>query len=1049
MKIRGWRIDGFGIFNDAVVEDLPGGLTIVSGPNEAGKSTLLAFLRGVLFGFPDGRSRARRHDPVRGGRHGGAVVLDDGEGGLWTVERYADPRALVVRRPDGTLAEDHELTDLLGHADATLFGNVFAFGLSELDGFDLLDSDAVRDRVFSAGVVGAGRSAREAIESLDARRSVLVRPRGRCVVRDLADEARVATRALARAQAVAADRGRRRDDVDRLAELAESRRAAIDACRAEQLRLRSLIELWPIRNRLAAIDDELDGSIEPPDLDEESVIRFEEVRAELTAASLARESADLDLATAIERRDATVADPSLAEIGPAIRALAPELGAEESRVQRLSELDREVDLLRDQLDEQLRRLGPDWDRAHLAGLDLSIPTADDVRRRGADLDRDEAQLASLRAERDELVAARAAAEAEASEIEARLDESDPDAVRADHERRARSLRQLRAGLVDLGAATARLDAAERTVAGLRAVMPKAAVPSSGATVGTGLVGVGVVLLLLAGAVSFGGMTRLTLVLGVAGATLSVLGASVLLTRRSVVRPDQATRDLTSEISEAEAARREAQSRVSTLRTSVEAAALVLGLPADPSALDVEEAAGAIDEAAAALRSEEDERARLAELGTAVDEVTERVAPLDLAITTLTLTVDRQRDEWAAWKVAHRVPDGLGVEAINDLFTTLERSRTTERTLRGVERERAALDEASSRFRATAAALLARAGIDDDGDDLLADVRTLVERAEADARSRQALEERTAAVEEAEAGIEAVYDRVAVARAEHAELLARAGADDEVGFRAAVQRWRRARELAVERESGWERIHAVVGHGDAAASLLAELDRGDPSGWEVALEAAAAHLPELVSQHEDAIRMHHDADRSLEEMSRSADVPEASQQVEVARTRLADAVSEWQSLTAARHLLVETLARYERERQPAVLARAEAMFATVTDGHHRSLSVVDGDLTIVDRDGRRLTAGDLSRGTAEQLYLCVRFGLAAEMAVRSPLPFVMDDVLVNFDPERMARMAGVVAELARAHQVLVFTCQPTSRDALEAAVPDARVIELPRHGRPAG
>ena len=118
---------------------------------------------------------------------------------------------------------------------------------------------------------------------------------------------------------------------------------------------------------------------------------------------------------------------------------------------------------------------------------------------------------------------------------------------------------------------------------------------------------------------------------------------------------------------------------------------------------------------------------------------------------------------------------------------------------------------------------------------------------------------------------------------------------------------------------------------------------------------------------------------------------------------------------------------------------------VTDGHHRSLSVVDGDLSIVDHRGRRLTTDDLSRGTVEQLYLCVRFGLAAEMSTHAPLPFVMDDVLVNFDPERTELMAGVIADLARSHQVLVFTCQPSTVDALVTAAPDARVIELPRHG----
>lgn len=176
MRIAGWRIDGFGIFSDATVDDLPPGLTLVTGPNEAGKSTLLAFLRGVLFGFPDGRMRARRHEPVNGGRHGGAVFLVDESGGTWTAERYVDPKTFTLRRPDGSTAEPGELARLLGSADSTLFANVFAFGLTELDVFEFIDSDAVRERIFSAGVVGAGRSARDTLSTLDARRQSLARP---------------------------------------------------------------------------------------------------------------------------------------------------------------------------------------------------------------------------------------------------------------------------------------------------------------------------------------------------------------------------------------------------------------------------------------------------------------------------------------------------------------------------------------------------------------------------------------------------------------------------------------------------------------------------------------------------------------------------------------------------------------------------------------------------------------------------------------------------------------------------------------------------------
>ena len=116
MRICGWHIDGFGIFASCTVEDLPPALTIVYGPNEAGKSTMLAFIRGVLFGFPDGRSSERHYPPLRGGQPGGRLLIEsDGLG--WVVERSGSPSRLSVTLPGGSLGGKDDLSRLLGGAD--------------------------------------------------------------------------------------------------------------------------------------------------------------------------------------------------------------------------------------------------------------------------------------------------------------------------------------------------------------------------------------------------------------------------------------------------------------------------------------------------------------------------------------------------------------------------------------------------------------------------------------------------------------------------------------------------------------------------------------------------------------------------------------------------------------------------------------------------------------------------------------------------------------------------------------------------------------------
>ena len=55
MIIRKINITSFGTLSDFSAE-LSDGLNIISGENESGKSTILAFIRFVLYGLPSRRS---------------------------------------------------------------------------------------------------------------------------------------------------------------------------------------------------------------------------------------------------------------------------------------------------------------------------------------------------------------------------------------------------------------------------------------------------------------------------------------------------------------------------------------------------------------------------------------------------------------------------------------------------------------------------------------------------------------------------------------------------------------------------------------------------------------------------------------------------------------------------------------------------------------------------------------------------------------------------------------------------------------------------------
>jgi len=143
MKFDEMYIDGFGIFHDYHITNLTSGLTILFGPNEAGKSTLLSFQNRILFGFPYGSSKLNPYPPLAGGNHGGRLIVSSDDNTRYIIERYASANDAKVILPDGSTAGSTELSKIIGHANKDIFENIYAFGLSELQDFKTLNNESV------------------------------------------------------------------------------------------------------------------------------------------------------------------------------------------------------------------------------------------------------------------------------------------------------------------------------------------------------------------------------------------------------------------------------------------------------------------------------------------------------------------------------------------------------------------------------------------------------------------------------------------------------------------------------------------------------------------------------------------------------------------------------------------------------------------------------------------------------------------------------------------------------------------------------------------
>ncbi len=167
-----------------------------------------------------------------------------------------------------------------------------------------------------------------------------------------------------------------------------------------------------------------------------------------------------------------------------------------------------------------------------------------------------------------------------------------------------------------------------------------------------------------------------------------------------------------------------------------------------------------------------------------------------------------------------------------------------------------------------------------------------------------------------------------------------------------------------------------------------------------------------------------AESDAERLRQLSDGSGAALRVESLRGEIKAAAREYLIWSEARALLDRAIARYEKERQPELIRRAAGLFRQFTAGRYDSLrkSLAGGELLVTDSSsgGREKSVGELSRGTLGVLMIALRLALIeCREREREPLPIVLDDVLVDFDPVRCAAVRGALEEFASNRQILLF------------------------------
>ena len=968
MRIERIEIDGFGRFHDARWTFEPG-LTVLLGANEAGKTTLLNALRALLFGFEATRDGRTWYPPLGGGRRGGRLILESAAGERWTVERHGE------RGGGGALAVRAPNGNQGGQ-----------------ETLDRLLHGADKDLFTNIFAFGLGELQTFSSLSADGVRGRIYGAGAGLGGTSAIDLERRIRQGL---DAMFLPRGSQRPLNQLLARIEELRREVADLARQPEEHAAAHRERLELQRRADALRGEARDTrerlVRVTHLRDAGpiVARLSELTLQLAAGDASLDDLAEDSVPVLDRRLAAVAeseavlvtmDEQLTEARRARAAIAEDTAVldaadgiaavMEARARVVAGAARRRDLLA-AVDRQEAAIAEHLARAGSWEEARLIRLDDSIPSVQATREH-EGRLAEARARQAEAAQRRRAVQDELASLEPEAPGSGPTAEAA-LEARAAAFRELD---------------------GLRTTPPERDLVPGGA--------IAVAAIAVAAGVVVGSLLAAPVAGLIAGLLLGLV--AVVVRGRSGLSTGAAS-----------------EARRATLLRE-------LGLPATAGPPEITTAWEHLVASRARRELAGEGRARL----DARRVELERREREEAAATEAVADADRS---WRAWLGEHGLPQTVSPDAARHLLAVAGQARRAVEERDHQRRELEALDAEAGAYQERADRLCGTVGVRVATDDATRDARVagIAERLEQTRAERRRAAELDARIGELEARRLPVVTTVDERRASVAAHLAATRCPDPESLR------RRATAAAERRRIGGEvrelraRLVGIAGGAPQADVLRSEVDAIDSAALEVRELEEKERLDRIESEERAATSRIGALDAELRRLEAAEELGAKRQELVGLEGEAATMARDWVVRAVTLRLLEETRSRYERERQPDVVRAAESHFERITGGRYARIVAPPGASSVrVETDGGEGRVTDeLSRGTGEQLYLALRFGLIEEFARHGePLPVVMDDILVNFDADRAGRAASAIRELASRHQVLYFTCHPWTAELLD-------------------
>lgn len=411
-------------------------------------------------------------------------------------------------------------------------------------------------------------------------------------------------------------------------------------------------------------------------------------------------------------------------------------------------------------------------------------------------------------------------------------------------------------------------------------------------------------------------------------------------------------------------------------------------------------------------------------------------------------LELRRKEWAAATAGFGLGENLDPKILREALQIMDQALLAEENTLRLEQELQKAENGKSAFEKAAGGFLASLGREAPSDgDWLSALDNLLAEADAAAEllnERNRLDSLIAEHEDEYGARDAAYE---TGKASLNALLIQGGSESEDAF-AQTARLVEEKNRLEENLENLESSLRVAADKQDLESFLKAFEEDSRESQEQNLASIEDSLRMLSGREQEAAASLGSMEARIENMASMDELTGLRQEEAMLLASVEKMAKQWARLALAESILLEAKREFEKERQPEVIRIASEIFSAITNRRWKGLktSLEDSRLEILPGHGEPVPPGKLSRGAQEQAYLALRLAYIRDHAARAiPLPVIMDEILVNFDPKRAASAAKVLADMAenpaygKPQQILYFTCQPHIMEILQKAAPSSSLF----------